>query len=521
MNKNRVESNGTRLGLYEEIKKVYNRKELVPVEDSIKNTKEINKYFSLLITSLILENENGENKFFAFFMSNLRKEIVHDPKFAPAAVNYDDRARTFNLFLNPYKMFLFSEKEIIAVLIHELLHIANNHIYRYRILNSSVSSKDMHRVNIAMDCAINQYIPNLPDGLITLDYVKKVTEMPDLEAKREFEYYYEILKEKGKEQDKMEQEMMDQLKEKLKEQMEGNDQDSSGEGESSENQSGSGQQGDGSEGENSENGKGSGGGNPNEITDDDVDSNGQLNQSGKNKRLSNSHDPHSLWNGNSSEKMTEKEMNDIIQKILEDSRDKNKGNTPSNISEIIARLKIQPEIPWQKILKNKIGSLKVPYRRTNTRKNRRQPHRADILGRMPDRECNITVAIDMSGSMSDKEVMWAFGEIFSIISGRKSKITVVHFDTEVGSVYPIKDKRDVVFKRDKSGGTYFSPAIKYINDKIKNNDITIVFTDGYGEAELVEKPKSHVIWVLTEGNQGGGLSLNKPYGEVRSIKPKK
>ncbi|QXN67765.1 hypothetical protein FPHOBKDP_00011 [Listeria phage LPJP1] len=61
--------------------------------------------------------------------------------------------------------------------------------------NKSISKNQdfMHMANIAMDCSINQYIDDIPEGSITLDYVRMLTNNKDLEKDKSFEYYMDAL----------------------------------------------------------------------------------------------------------------------------------------------------------------------------------------------------------------------------------------------------------------------------------------------------------------------------------------
>jgi len=120
---------------------------------------------------------------------------------------------------NPNKMAQLTFEEAKAVLLHEVLHIANKHFPRARYLfkalfslndpyGSYMSKADNELVNflfplmnITMDCAINQLISKrlkIPDSSITLEYLEKVSGQK-LEAEREFEYYFAALSSKNKE----------------------------------------------------------------------------------------------------------------------------------------------------------------------------------------------------------------------------------------------------------------------------------------------------------------------------------
>ena len=151
---------------------------------------EIECRLSELISFMLLKKES----FYGNVLIQLNKKI--DCTFsAPAGVNMQYNG--FTLKLNPIKLVTLAEdiskniKHMIAIYIHECLHILNEHLTRiipYR-------SKYEHiYINIATDCAINQYIDDLPDGCVTLEGVSEACG-EKLEPKREFDYYLEkILK---------------------------------------------------------------------------------------------------------------------------------------------------------------------------------------------------------------------------------------------------------------------------------------------------------------------------------------
>lgn len=93
------------------------------------------------------------------------------------------------LFVNPEKMSEFTTKQKKAIIIHEIMHLIMQHHQRF----SNVFAKTRLISNYAMDCAINQLIPNLPKDCITLDTIKLLTKNANLEALQPAEYYYRHL----------------------------------------------------------------------------------------------------------------------------------------------------------------------------------------------------------------------------------------------------------------------------------------------------------------------------------------
>lgn len=122
------------------------------------------------------------NPFYAHFFLNC--EIQYDTHNVPTAgVMLTDR--NIRMVFNTKFIDGLTVPEIGSIIEHEVIHILMEHI--------SVPHKDKtiqpQLSNIAMDCAINQYIKNLPDGGITLDRLSKMLKV-DLEPLQTWEYYY-------------------------------------------------------------------------------------------------------------------------------------------------------------------------------------------------------------------------------------------------------------------------------------------------------------------------------------------
>lgn len=75
---------------------------------------------------------------------------------------------------------------------HEVKHLLLDHIEDY-----AKDGSDMQERNIAQDCAINQYIPGLPDWVITLPNLEKMLGKKLLPFETS-DYYYEQIKSSGK-----------------------------------------------------------------------------------------------------------------------------------------------------------------------------------------------------------------------------------------------------------------------------------------------------------------------------------
>lgn len=194
-------------------------------------------------------------------------------------------------------------------------------------------------------------------------------------------------------------------------------------------------------------------------------------------------------------------------------------NAPEELSGIVKKYNEKPQISWQKVLKNLIPSVKCGYKKTITRRNRRQPERLDLRGKLPNKEAEIIIALDISASINDDDLYKILVEVISITNNIKNNITVIECDNEIRRVYKLKNKNDIKKRNKNNGSTKFTPVFKYIKDNNLRDSILIYFTDGIGEKELGIVPiNKKIIWVLCGDDD---LSLDKSYGEIKRIHNKK
>ncbi|UZP03040.1 hypothetical protein JW813_15175 [Clostridium botulinum] len=190
-------------------------------------------------------------------------------------------------------------------------------------------------------------------------------------------------------------------------------------------------------------------------------------------------------------------------------------NMPSDIEEIILSYSEKAEISWQRILKNILPSIKSGYKKTTTRRNRRQPNRLDLRGRLPKNESELIVAIDISASMSDDTLHKILIEILEISKTINNTITIIECDDAIKRVYKLRSEKDIKKRCENNGATTFTPVFKYILENNLRNSVLIYFTDGVGEKELEIKPlNKRIIWVLIGSEE---FSLKNTYGIVKRI----
>lgn len=242
---------------------------------------------------------------------------------------------------------------------------------------------------------------------------------------------------------------------------------------------------------------------------------------------SNGQQTHS-WEGADKEEVKE-HITSMVSNAFNALDEKSRGYIPASVMSQIKVLLEPPEINWKQVLRKMVGSVPVPYRKTRTRLNRRQPYRSDLCGKLPKRTVNIVCCFDTSGSMSDDDLKYCMNEVFNIVKIYEGfKITIIECDAEIQRVYQAKSIADIDTKCKGRGGTSFIPTIKYINGEAPYNNpqkypyagkfkdaLMVYFTDGFGDYEI-PKPKTYRnLWVVLHDVKN--LSCKNPYGDVKSL----
>jgi len=129
----------------------------------------------------------------------------------------------------------------------------------------------------------------------------------------------------------------------------------------------------------------------------------------------------------------------------------------------------------------------------------------------------IKVCFDISGSISNNELVRFYGQVRNILKKFKIKAEVIYWDTEIKTKTSLVDIKDIngldVYGR---GGTDPSCIFEYFDSKeckIKPI-VTVIFTDGYihrPDNEKWKKKYKDTIWVVTNS---GDEKFKPPFGKV-------
>jgi predicted metal-dependent peptidase len=197
-------------------------------------------------------------------------------------------------------------------------------------------------------------------------------------------------------------------------------------------------------------------------------------------------------------KLMEKQIEHQLKETAEQVQ-KQRGHIPGELKELIDSLYVteEPVIDWRAYLRRFNGMASKVY----TKKTRRKPNKR-FYGNPAlkiKQKKNTLVAIDTSGSVSKDDLKEFLSEIHHIWK-TGTQVTVVECDAHIGRVYEytgtIEEAKEVTGR----GGTSYEPVMQYLwehKDKYQN---LIYLTDGECSIERTQ-PCKPVLWVHCSGRR--------------------
>lgn len=405
--------------------------------------------FEKAIVVMFQDRISGAN-FWARLLANVKTSVNRGIR----TLGVYFKSGTYYLDVNVDFFNSLTELEQIAVLKHEMSHILHKH------LTTRGNFAKHEQANIAMDMAINQHIPDLPKNAIDYRRYK-------FPAGLNTEQYYDLLDEdeEFQEEQREQEARKEAIRQAIKDALE--------------------------KGQIDENGNPvDGNGNPIEIP---VDGHAEHN-----------------WDDISDE---DKELLESITKdLIEKAMEKAIGRLPHNISELLNMFNNKPQVNWRKALKKMVGNKKANKRSTIKRNDRRFPTRDDLRGKTKDSTFELVCLLDVSGSMSDNEILVPLQEIREICKMTNTNMKVIQVDTNVKTITDF-DKNTKSFTRSGAGGTYMYDGIRYLyENKIKHDGIVFI-SDLY--IESIEacweiRPRVPIFWLTATPEDSGEQVQNYP-----------
>ena len=366
------------------------------------------------------------------------------------------------LKINPLRLGVFSLKELLYIVCHEIDHVVFNHPAEMIRLNPGGNLAKYELFNLAADASVNdrlnfevdrgQSYMRMPQGAVTSLSLGRQFGLNDIMSLQSYRYYYDLLLNSLSEE---EMEALDASHEQRGSvsPLQGVPAPDAGDS-----------------------------GNSTECSSDF----GSATEAGAGSSGANSFAADHDWAASADDyEAAQAEVREFLNAVDSLMGDDARGSMPGHYASQLERLNAPPIGPWQVVLKRYIGTIESGYRKTRSRLNRRQPKRFDLSGSTRTRELNIVVAIDVSGSVSNRELENFFSEVFAILARSSQPITIIECDMVVQRVYKATKVGDVHLDVRGRGGTAFSPVVEYVNSNRGYRDaLLIFFTDGFGEREI-------------------------------------
>jgi len=212
-------------------------------------------------------------------------------------------------------------------------------------------------------------------------------------------------------------------------------------------------------------------------------------------------DIHELWKamegmGEAERNLIAKQIDYQLKEIAEELNKRNRGLIPGEMKNYIDSLfeLHEPVIDWTSYLRRFNSMSNMIY----TKKTRRKPNRR--FGSGPalkiKQKKKTLVAIDTSGSVSEKDLIEFFNEIYYIYK-TGTYIDIIECDATIHRVYQYKGERENIEVKGR-GGTDFEPVMKYLLENKNKYANLIYLTDGCCSAPSTQ-PIKPILWIHCSG----------------------
>lgn len=202
-------------------------------------------------------------------------------------------------------------------------------------------------------------------------------------------------------------------------------------------------------------------------------------------------------------KMSKEEREQVRQEmkqaILAAAQSAEGGTVPKGVERLIKHA-TNPVMPWRELIQSNLTSaIRNDY--SWTRPNRKGWHMDAVMpGMTPGEEIDVTIAIDMSGSISTKQGQAFLAEVAGMMDAFDGyKLHVFCFDTEVYNPQDFtSENMDTVdeYELQGGGGTDFDSIFEYLKSEAIEPKRLIVFTDGYPCGSWGDSNYCDTTWVI-------------------------
>ena len=248
-----------------------------------------------------------------------------------------------------------------------------------------------------------------------------------------------------------------------------------------------------------------------ELLDDHLDGEGDSDGDG---------DGDQEGNGKGRPKLTAEEKKQIRDEIKEAmvaaAQSAGAGRVPAGVQRMIKDF-TEPKMDWRQLLRMSIQSI-VKSNYSFSRPNRKSQHCGAILpGLMNEETIDVSIAIDMSGSISNTQANDFISEVKGIMDEYVDfKLDIWCFDTDVYNYAQFTGDTagDIVeYQVTGGGGTDFDTNFRFMKDNDIQPKKFIMFTDGYPCGSWGDEDYCDTLFVI-HGND----SIISPFGQTAYYK---
>jgi predicted metal-dependent peptidase len=206
----------------------------------------------------------------------------------------------------------------------------------------------------------------------------------------------------------------------------------------------------------------------------------------------------------------ERVRQEVKQAIINAAQSAEAGTLPKGVERLI-RQHTNPVMPWRELIQTNLTSaIRTDF--SWMRPSRRGWHMDAIMpGMTPGEEIDVVVAIDMSGSISNRQAQAFLGEIGGMMDAFDGyKVHVFCFDTETYNPQDFtSENMDLIdgYEPQGGGGTDFDAIFDYLKSVGNVPKRLICFTDGYPCGSWGDPDYCDTTWIIH-----GDPDPNPPFG---------
>lgn len=169
----------------------------------------------------------------------------------------------------------------------------------------------------------------------------------------------------------------------------------------------------------------------------------------------------------------------------------------SAVMQRLVELKLKPKLPWRELLARYFSATaRDDYAWSRPSSRRGDPA---IYPSLRSAQLDVALAVDVSGSITDRELADALAEVSALKGQVRARVTLMPFDSQIIAHYPKTyeswDELTFTHKIAGGGGTDFCPVFEWLDTLDVAPDLLLIFTDGMGRCPQTP-PRYPVIWLI-------------------------